>query len=110
MPDSLQALVDERLEALSPPVQRVLALAASLLDPSRRRSEAASAAEGLGEAIDGAVHAGVLEVDGRRLRFGHPILAAAVLARLGPQERRSVHQTLARTAGLEEYANWYTWA
>ena len=102
VPDGLQALVEERCEALARPVQRVLALAASLLDPSLEALEAASRAEGLGDAIDGAVHAGVLEVDGRRLRFGHPILAASVLARLGPQQRRSVHETLAQTAGPDE--------
>jgi DNA-binding CsgD family transcriptional regulator len=49
----------------------------------------------VGEAVDAAILAGVLELEGDRLRFTHPLLGSGVDAGLGPQERGSLHRRLA---------------
>ena len=47
---------------------------------------------GLAEALE----AGILEIDGDRIAFTHPLLRSAVSARSTPAQRRSLHARLAR--------------
>src|SRR5581483_11058648 len=91
IPDTLRGLVQERLAGLSEPVRRLLNVAAALSDPTL----AAVAAAGVAGPVDEAILAGALELRGDRLRFTHPLLQSAVLAALGPQERRFLHRQLA---------------
>ena len=101
VPESLQALVRERLDELSKPVQELLAVVAALSDP---RIETVDAS-GMGAAVDRAVRAGVLEQDaGGRLRFVHPMLASGVTARLAPRAQRALHARLAQIVEGEERA------
>ena len=58
----------------------------------------ADADTGLVEALE----ARILELDGDRLRFTHPLLATAVVARQTPSKRRSLHARLARVAATSE--------
>ena len=46
--------------------------------------------------LGAAVEAGVLEVDGGRLRFAHPLLREVLYAEAGQDERLRVHRKLAR--------------
>ena len=65
---------------------------------SSRRPPAARAETGLGDAIE----ARILEVDGERLRFTHPLLRSAVWSRATPAQRRSLHARLAEVAPSTE--------
>ena len=95
VPDNLRLLVGERLAALSPSARDV-ALVVSVVP--RATVELAQAAAG-GRAsvadLDEAVEAGVLEVDGERLRFAHSLLASVLYANATAAERRRLHARLA---------------
>lgn len=47
-------------------------------------------------ALDPAVSAGLVVVDGAAVRFRHPLIRSAILQRLGPDRRRACHAALAR--------------
>jgi DNA-binding CsgD family transcriptional regulator len=52
-----------------------------------------------------AIRAGVLLLEGRRIRFTHPLFAAAVYSHAAEDERRTAHRTVAAAAtGVEERA------
>ena len=44
----------------------------------------------------------ILELDGERLRFTHPLLGSAVAARVTPSRRRELHARLAEIARTAE--------
>lgn len=101
VPETLRDLVRERLDDLPPKTRDLLAAVAALSEPTLRSLVALGAKEG---AIDGAVRAGVLEVEGHRVRFTHPLLASGAYDRLGPQARRALHRRLATVTEGEERA------
>jgi DNA-binding CsgD family transcriptional regulator len=105
VPVSLQELVAERLQTLSPDARRLLEIVSALLDCRTTVVADLARDEGLEGAIDEAVAVGVLEERGRRLAFTHPLLASGVYAEIGPERRRELHRLLVtRTAGEEEHA------
>lgn len=92
LPKSLTAAIRGRLASLSGGARRTLLHAAALGKPTAVLLDAAGADEaGLEEAL--AAH--VLERDGDRLRFEHPLLAAVVYDEAEPAERRKAHRLLA---------------
>jgi tetratricopeptide (TPR) repeat protein len=104
IPSELDELLHARLAGLSAPALEVTRLVAALADPTvtlvesavRRRADA-----DLAETLA----ARILELDGERLRFTHPLLGSAVAARQTPASRRSLHARLAEVApGAEERA------
>jgi DNA-binding CsgD family transcriptional regulator len=104
IPADLHELVHERLDRLSPAGLEVARVVAALANPTAHVVEAAvgrRAETGLA----GALEAGILEIDGDRLRFTHPLLGSAVSSRLPPARRRSLHARLATLVpGQEERA------
>jgi DNA-binding CsgD family transcriptional regulator len=94
IPSNLDELLLERLDNLRAAALDVARVVASLAHPTvplvesavRRRFDA-----GLAEALS----ARILELDGERLRFTHPLLGSAVAARQTPARRRSLHARLA---------------
>ena len=101
VPSNLEELVLERVDLLGAPGLEVARVVAALADPTVRLAEAAAgrrAEAGLGDAIE----ARVLEVDGERLRFTHPLLRPAVWSRATPARRRSLHARLAQVAPSRE--------
>ena len=101
IPSNLEELVHERVDHLGAPGLEVARVVAAVADPTVRLVEAASgnrAEIGLGDAIE----AQILEVDGERLRFTHPLLRSAVWSRATPAQRRSLHARLARLASSTE--------
>jgi len=105
VPDSLHELVDERLAMLPDGSRRFLLAAAAHAHPTIAVTEAASgitAAAGL----DPAVGAGIVELDGSRIRFTHPLLAAGVLEAADPRVRADVHARLAELLEDPEARAW----
>jgi DNA-binding CsgD family transcriptional regulator len=94
IPSDLDELLRARVDGLGAAALEVARAVAALADPSVTLVEAALGARfdaGLAEALD----ARILELDGRRLRFTHPLLGSAVAARQTPARRRSLHARLA---------------
>ena len=101
--DSLRRgeLVQQRVDRLGSSGLEVARVVAALADPTVRLVEAAAgrrAETGLVDAVD----ARILEVDGERLRFTHPLLRSAVWSRATPARRRLLHAQLANVAPSAE--------
>ena len=91
VPEALEDMLGTRVARLSAPVRKML-LAVALCGEPRA---AELAAIGDPDAVEDAVDAGVLVVDGARIRASHPLLAAAAKKRSLPRERRELHLALA---------------
>ncbi len=88
VPDTLDALIRDRLERLPDTTRRVLTITALAAEPTVR-------VVGAGPGLDDALRADLLDVDGDRLRFTHPLLRSAAEGLLGSAGRLEVHQHLA---------------
>ena len=95
VPDTLSALIAERLRELPASVADALGIVAVMPGAPVSRYLATGIA---GSDLDAAVLAGVLEADSGRLRFSHPLLASAVLAAVPPARLRELHALAARQA------------
>jgi DNA-binding CsgD family transcriptional regulator len=94
VPTSLHELVHGRLLALSPESRDFLLAAAADPNAATVLVEAASGVMrdvGLVPALE----AGVVELDGDRIRFAHPLLAAGVYELAEPARRAEIHARLA---------------
>lgn len=100
IPDTLGALVEARIGAMPAPTRAALLLAAVAAEPTidtlRRADPGAPAA------LEAAIRGDIAAVDGRSIRFRHPLLAQAVIATTSPAELRRAHATLARTATSDD--------
>jgi hypothetical protein len=101
VPGGLQGVLSARIAALPPEVQDVL-LAASCL-----RAPTASALERAGgprawAAVQSAADEGVVEVEGSRVRFTHPLFASAIYSGAAARRRREVHRKLSLIAANAE--------
>ena len=94
VPDELRSLVKQRLEDLPPETKTVLLPAALVRRPTVALLGSATASDPL-PALDRAVEAGVVRMDGEHVRFLHPLLATAVVDGAGPERRRQTHGALA---------------
>ncbi len=92
VPDRLQELVRVRLGALPPKSRDVLAAAAALSQPTIGRLAAAVA--GGEAALRPALEAQVVELEGDRIRFTHPLLASGAYQSLDAIGRRELHRRL----------------
>jgi hypothetical protein len=92
IPETLADAVRERLGALSPGARAALLPVAALAQPTLHLVRAGAAEA---EGVEEAVQAGVLQIDGQRLRFAHPLLASLVYGDASGAERRAVHAQLA---------------
>ncbi len=96
LPDSLEEMLSARVARLPPAVRRVL-LAVALSEDPRIDRLPATVAGTLAEAAD----AGVVVIDGQRVRSAHPLLAAAAEKRSRARERCELHLALSDTAADE---------
>jgi AAA ATPase domain len=97
IPRTLDELVGVRLKRLPARVRSMLEAAALLAEPTPTTlAAAASEPEVTEDTLDRGVGAGVIELEGDRVRFTHPLLAAAVVAAIGSQRRRQIHARLAQ--------------
>jgi DNA-binding CsgD family transcriptional regulator len=92
IPETLAEAVRERLAALSSGARTALLPIAALAQPTLTLVQSGAAdAGGVAEALT----AGLLQLDGERLRFAHPLLASYVYGDVSEDERRDVHAQLA---------------
>jgi DNA-binding CsgD family transcriptional regulator/tetratricopeptide (TPR) repeat protein len=95
VPDSLHALVRDRLDALGPATQRALFAASALSRPTVDQvMQALGGARGGLRALERAADAQVVELDAGSIAFTHPLLASAVYASRSPPQRRRLHRAL----------------
>jgi DNA-binding CsgD family transcriptional regulator len=105
VPDSLHELVHGRLLALPTETRDLLLAAAAHAHPTLPITEAAtglSCAVGLMPALE----AHVVELDGERIRFTHPLLAAGAYELADPARRREIHVRLAELLEDPEARAW----
>jgi DNA-binding CsgD family transcriptional regulator len=93
LPESLQALVADRLRALPPQVRETLVGVAALSSPSVTLLEPLGASTV--DDVEVARARGVIELEGDRIRFTHPLLAPACYAAMPLHRRRELHRRLA---------------
>ncbi|HEX5012935.1 MAG TPA: AAA family ATPase [Candidatus Limnocylindrales bacterium] len=103
IPESVRGLIRDRLEPLSPAARHALLLAAEAGAPgsddlARAIGDEATADGAIAEAVD----AGLIVIDGGRIRFSHPLIASTVIAAASEADRRSAHRTLAAVVGESE--------
>jgi DNA-binding CsgD family transcriptional regulator len=98
VPPALDELVRARLRRLPASVRSMLEHAALLAEPTSMTLSAAAAElePPHRDTLDRGVAAGIIELDGDRVHFTHPLLAAAVVSGIGPQRRRRIHARLAQ--------------
>ena len=99
--ENLTELLRERLDGLSRAAHDVVDVVAALAEPTADLVEAALPGDsdaGLVEALE----ARIVELEGDRLRFTHPLLGSAVAVRLTPSRRRALHARLASVAPTNE--------
>ena len=92
VPATVAELVSERLQVLPPGALEFLRVVALMADPTEEQTLAVVADPA---GLDAAVSAGFVKVEGRRLRFTHPLLASAVASSIPPVRRRELHAALA---------------
>jgi DNA-binding CsgD family transcriptional regulator len=104
VPADLQGVLSARLAVLSDDVRSVLLIASCLRSPTTAVLDRASGGSALA-ALQTAAAEGVVEVEGGRVRFTHPLLSSAIYSGESPERRRKVHQGLAKIiANAEERA------
>jgi DNA-binding CsgD family transcriptional regulator len=94
IPATLQELVATRVEALSDRAREALLVASALSRPTDTLVAKTSGADGEAGLAE-ARHAEVLTEERGRIRFAHPLLAAAVYGGASPVARRHLHRRLA---------------
>ena len=98
LPDSVEELLGTRVARLRPPVRRLLLAVALTADPRLPQLAAVAGTEALDDAVD----AGVVVVDGDRVRPSHPLVAAAAVKRSRARDRRELHTALAESTADDE--------
>jgi len=106
LPDSVVELARSRIAKLAPQVRTALEIAAiphaPTLDLLRQLDPMAI---GLDAALSNAERRGIVTIDGERVRFSHPILAAAVYSSIPTPRRQRLHRAAATlSAEMEERA------
>jgi DNA-binding NarL/FixJ family response regulator len=98
LPESVESLLAERIDGLAPEARRALTAVALSGDAKLLELDAV-----LGrDAIDAADRAGVVVVDGARIRAAHPLIGAVAEARADRRTLRELHGLLAGVAADEE--------
>ena len=100
IPAGLRPLLRDRIERLSHRTRSLLLSAAVLSDPTvPLLAEVHEQAEA---DLERALRAGVIELEEERVRFSHPLLAAATRAEASPLERREAHRRVAEVVADDE--------
>ena len=103
IPSDLDELLQARIDALGARALEVARVVAALADPTATVVGTVVGPH-FDAALDETLRARILELDGERLRFTHPLLSFAVAARETPARRRSIHAQLAAVVVGEQRA------
>ncbi len=104
VPEDLAELLGIRLAMLSPQARHVALAAAALHEPTVAVLERALDGN-LTAMLEELARADVLELDGDRIRFTHPLLAATAYGSAQADELRALHRCLAEAVdSVEEHA------
>jgi DNA-binding CsgD family transcriptional regulator len=93
VPETLEALVHDRLEALPEDARSVLVAATVLADPTVE--QLASGWPNAADSLETARREEVITIERGRVRFTHPLLASVLLEQAPPDQRRRLHARLA---------------
>jgi DNA-binding CsgD family transcriptional regulator/KaiC/GvpD/RAD55 family RecA-like ATPase len=106
LPDSVLELARSRIGGLPDEVRGAIELASVPRDPGLDLlGRLDPTAPDLQEALEAAARQGIVTVDAERVRFTHPILAAAVYGSIPAKRRRDLHRAMAELSdNLEERA------
>ena len=96
MPEDLTRLVEQRLAELPPDTREALVAAAALPRPTVAFVAQSPAA------LEPAVAAQVILVEGDMIRFAHPVFASVLYAGMSPTDRRQLHRRLAQLVESSE--------
>ena len=105
---TVERLVRQRLDALPEVTRQLLSAIAALARPDTRTIQALSSVGDITAAVRPAVDAGLLALDGQRVRFVHPLYRSAVYTAQLPEARRKMHRRLAALALDPEEAGRHT--
>ena len=94
VPNSLTDALVRRLERVDERTSDVMLVVAAASAPTIGLLQVVMPGFSLGD-LDGAVHGGLIEIAGDRVRFSHPLLAATHYTRAKASRRREVHRLLA---------------
>jgi DNA-binding NarL/FixJ family response regulator len=97
LPTSLAALVRARIGALTADTRQALLAASCLADPTVELIAQAndSDAAHIQAVLEDAEDKGIVEIDGHRVRFSHPLLTRGVYGDTTTARRRAMHRRLA---------------
>ncbi len=107
IPASLHELVRDRLVLLPAPAREATEIAAALSRPTRALIDAVTGGHDSGAAIEAAATVGIVELEGDRVRFAHPLLASITYAQIPPARRRDLHARLAEILEDPEERGWH---
>jgi DNA-binding CsgD family transcriptional regulator len=96
LPPSLAHVLQRRLAGFNAETRDVLVAVALAADPTTEMLRAVAGGDAW-QHLHPALASRVVELDGDRVRFTHPLLAAAVVANADPAGRRELHRQLAAT-------------
>ncbi len=104
LPAGLHGVLSSRVAALPADVQDVLLAASCLRSPTTSMLERANGPAAW-SALQAAAAESVVEIEGARVRFTHPLLASAIYSGVASSRRREAHRKLSLiTANTEERA------
>jgi hypothetical protein len=103
LPPSLSEVLQRRLDAFESGTRDLLLAVALAADPTADLLRAV-AGDDAWERLQPALSSRVVDVDGDRVRFTHPLFAAAVNANADPVRRRELHGRLAVATANRECA------
>ena len=95
VPETLEAILHERIDALPTNVRQVLAAAAALRHPTE-------SVLGDWAALEHAAEAGLIELTNDDVSFTHPLLASAAYGSITAAEQRRLHRRLAEVVSDPE--------
>ena len=99
LPDSLAVLVRQRIGRPDAELSEVLLAASCAVLPTVERLSRAIdiTVDRVVEVVESAEASGVVELDGNKVRFCHPLFARGVYTGASPRQRRAMHRRFAET-------------